>query len=107
MRHRSAPLLLVLATLALPTRGSATSDGDMVAPVIDGEIVESESAPKPCGEGTKVACGKTTTQTCTSWKLTTVSGGLTISPTGGGGTWTTEYTCASWKTVEMTLYKNP
>ena len=108
MRTRIAPLLL-LALLALPSAGRATDDGsDGPAALVDGDALDSEApAPKPCGEGSKVSCGKVTTQTCTEWKQTTTTGGVNIGTTGGGVTYTVSYTCASWTTVEKTLYKNP
>lgn len=105
MRNRIAPLLL-LAILAVPSPGRAWDDEP--ARLIDADALDAEApAPKPCGQGTKVSCGKTTTQTCIEWKQTTVTVGINVGTTGGGFTHTTTYTCAAWSTVEKTLYKNP
>jgi len=106
MRIRNIPLLLLVALLALPTPGRAIGDGDLAALIIDEEGTAAE-APKPCGEGTRLACGKVTTLKCTEWKQTTITIGGTLSATGGGVNYTETLTCASWKTVETTLYKNP
>ena len=107
MRNRILPLLL-LALLAVPSPGRAYDGEEEAATLIDGDELDAEApAPKPCGEGTKVSCGKTTTQTCTEWKQTTITVGFTVSPSGGGLNSTVNYTCAQWTTVEKTLYKNP
>lgn len=106
MRIRNIPLLLLVALILLPTPGRAIADGDLQELALDeeGALVE---GPKPCGAGTKVSCGKVTLQTCTQWKQTTTTLGGTVSPTGGGLTYTEQYTCVQTKTVETTLYKNP
>ncbi len=105
MRNRIAPLLL-LALLAFPTAGRAYDDDPAMR--VDANELDSETpTPKPCGQGSKVSCGKTTTQACTEWKQTTVTVGLNVQTTGGGLTHTTTYTCATWVTTEKTLYRNP
>ena len=107
MRYRIAPLLLA-TILVLPSAGRA-NDGDSPGgtALIGAEEGTAVEGPKVCGDGTKTMCGKTTSQKCLEWKLTSTTLGGNYGIGTGGLTGSMQYTCANWLTVELTLYKNP
>lgn len=103
MRTRLTTLLLLATLVALPgARALHAVDG--VSLSTGDEVVD--LSPKPCGEGTQTVCGTVTTQTCTSWKMTSSGGGFTIG-TSSGTNYTITYSCEQWVTTTKNIYKNP
>ena len=59
---------------------------------------------KICSWGPGEVCRTDVTQTCARYASTTIGGGLTGSPTGGGANGTITNSCAQWVTSTLTYY---
>ena len=59
---------------------------------------------KVCSWGPGEVCRTDVTQTCARYASTTIGGGLTGSPTGGGANGTITNSCAQWVTSTLTYY---
>ena len=58
-----------------------------------------------CGSGKKSPCNVTTVKTCSSWKVTTVSGDASVEDLSGVElTGSYKLTCETWTTTTMTFY---
>lgn len=65
---------------------------------------EDFEADKTCSWGPGAVCREVKTMTCTRWVNTTLGGGLTGSPTGGGANGTITTSCGEWVTNTETYY---
>ena len=65
---------------------------------------EEFEAGKICSTGPGDVCRVETLWTCVSWVNTTVGGGITGLPTGGGANGTVGSSCGQWRTSVETYY---
>lgn len=103
--HKATATLLTALALALAGAGALGASELVPIETGDGDSTP-EIEPTVCGQGVLKECGSITSQRCTQWVVTNVSGGGSVGPSSGSVSGSGSMTCSSWTTTYTKLYKD-